>query len=169
MLSPAALVDGTCRSYVRRLHASFGLGDAAPASLSGLPRLETLHVPRHRSLVLPLGHFLSGRVDSSRRDLDTDPATACARNTTVIRDKGERIAIQGSRRRPDRAARNKLGTLKRAFRRSSKTRKPQGRRPGQRPRAGSEMQESGADKDAIHADADYQQCLSAFNDFSSRC
>ena len=115
-----------------------------------------------------LGHVMSGRVDASRRSMDTDPHAIRSKYDEVLREKTQRIqqykeAVAGL------IAQQEQKTTK-AKELVEEAKRLEDLKAGALAKAQStvaSLQQSGADKDAIHSDSDYQQCLAAYNDFSA--
>ncbi|MDA3959869.1 MAG: hypothetical protein PF961_03695 [Planctomycetota bacterium] len=113
-----------------------------------------------------LGHFMSGRVDSSRRGLDTDPHAIRSKYDEVLREKTASIqqykqAVAGLIAQQEQKMAKAKALMEEAQRLESL-------KAGALAKAQSTvaaLQASGAAKEAIHSNDDYQQCLSAFNDF----
>ena len=115
-----------------------------------------------------LGYFLTGRVDSSRRTLDSDPQAMRAQYEAVIREKTGRIhqykqAVAGLIAQQENKL-DKIKTLNGEVEKLETLKTGALAKAQQRVKA---LKGSGADKDAIHGDEEYQKCLMAFNDFSS--
>lgn len=115
-----------------------------------------------------LSHFISGRVDNAARDLDADPTSMRSQYDSIIKDKTRRIqqykdAIAGLIAQQE----TKLGSLKTLGEEVAKLEQLKAGALAKAQSVVSEMQERGAAKEQIHGDADYQKCLSAYNDFSS--
>lgn len=115
-----------------------------------------------------LGYLITGRVDSSARRLDTDPHAMRAKYDDVIREKTKRIqqykeAVAGLIAQQEHKM-TQVKTLTDELKHLEDLKS--GALAKAQQRVG-ELQASGCDDTAIKADADYQKCLSAFNDFSS--
>ena len=115
-----------------------------------------------------LGFFMSGRVDNSRRQLDRDPQAIRAKYDEVVREKTAQFtqykqAVAGLMAQQE----SKMDTLKQV---SAEVERLETLKAGALAKAQQrvgELKASGAGKDAIQSDEDYQKCLSAYNDFSS--
>lgn len=115
-----------------------------------------------------LGHVMSGRVDASRRSMDTDPHAIRSKYDEVLREKTQRIqqykeAVAGLIAQQEQKTTKAKDLVEEAKRLEDL-------KAGALAKAQStvaSLQQSGADKDAIHGNSDYQQCLAAYNDFSA--
>lgn len=117
-----------------------------------------------KSLIL----LVTGRVDSSRRGLDTNPHVVRARYDQIVREKTERIqqfkqAVAGLISQQVMKM-SKVKTL------SEEVAHLERLRTGALAKAKqtvAQMQAEGKSMDAIKASEDYMRCLAAYNDFSS--
>lgn len=115
-----------------------------------------------------IGYFVTGRVDSSRRKIDTDPQAMRAKYDDVIKEKTKRIheykeAVAGLIAQQEK----KLGTIKQL---SEDIKRLEDLKTGalvKAQRRVAELQATGADQATVQADEDYRTCQAAFNDFSS--
>ena len=115
-----------------------------------------------------LMHFVSGRVDNSRRALDTDPHAMRSQYDAVIREKTERIqqykqAVAGLVHQQE----SKMAKAKELAKEVQRLEELKAGALAKAQSVVAKLTAAGASKDAIHADADYQTCLGAYNDFSS--
>ena len=115
-----------------------------------------------------LGYLLTGRLDSAREALDTNPHAIKARFDDIIRDKVGRIqeykkavaslvAQQEKKMAQVKSLTNevqKLGNLKTGAAAKAK-------------QIVAKLKGEGASQEVIHANEDYKKCLTAFNDFTS--
>ena len=115
-----------------------------------------------------LGHFLSGRVDDSRRGLDTDPHAIRSKYDEVLREKTQQIqqyktAVAGLIAQQE----QKMAKAKTLMEEAKRTEDLKAGALAKAQSTVARLQAEGASKDAIHSDEDYQQCLSAYNDFTA--
>ena len=115
-----------------------------------------------------LGYFLTGRVDSSRRGMDTDPHAMRAKYDEVIRDKT--TLIQQYKQAVAGLIAQQEGKLSKLRELGEEVQRLETLKSGALAKAQQrvgELKGQGAGKDAIQADEDYRKCLSGYNDFSS--
>ena len=115
-----------------------------------------------------LGHFITGRVDSSARDLDTDPHAMRSQYDGIIREKQQRLqqykdAVASLIAQQE----TKLGTLKQLSEEAGRLEELKAGALAKAKSVVAKLQEQGLPKEAVHQDDDYQKCLTGFNDFSS--
>lgn len=115
-----------------------------------------------------LGYLLTGKLDSAREVLDTNPHAVRARFDEIIRDKVGRIqeykkAVAGLVAQQEK----KMAQVKKL---TDDVERLEDLKTGAGAKAKKlvgELQASGKTIEEIHAHEDYQKCLSAFNDFTS--
>lgn len=115
-----------------------------------------------------VGYLLTGRVDSARRALDTNPHVVRAKFDEIIRDKTGRIhqykqAVAGLIAQQE----NKIGKVKTL---TGDMQRLEALKTGALAKAKQrvkQLQANGADKAGIQSDEEYMKCLAAYNDFTS--
>jgi len=115
-----------------------------------------------------VGYLLTGRIDSARRVLDTNPHVVRAKYDDIIRDKTDRIhqykqAVAGLIAQQE----NKIAKVKSLTAEVEKLERLKAGALAKAKQSTSGLQKAGKSKEEIQQDPDYQKCLSAFNDFSS--
>ena len=118
--------------------------------------------------VKAFGYLVTGRIDSARRALDTDPHVVKAKFDEIIQDKTSRIqqykqAVAGLIAQQE----NKLAKVKNL---TDEINRLESLKTGALAKAKQSvqlLQSKGASKEAIQKDENYMKCLAAYNDFSS--
>lgn len=114
------------------------------------------------------GYFLSGNIDASRRDLDTNPHVMAARYDDVVRDKTARF--HQYKQAVAALIAQQEGKIQTATTLTEEIRRLDQLKAGALAKAKKKVEElkaHGASEDLIRNDADYMKCLSAYNDFVS--
>lgn len=115
-----------------------------------------------------VGFFLSGNIDASRRNLDTNPHVVAARYDDVVREKTARFhqykqAVAGLIAQQE-------GKIQTAKTLTEEIRRLDQLKAGALAKAKKKVEElktQGAGEDLIKNDAEYLKCLAAYNDFNS--
>jgi len=115
-----------------------------------------------------IGYLLTGRIDSARRVIDSNPHVIRAKYDQIVRDKVGQIhtykqAVAGLIAQQE----NKIAKVQRL---TDEVEKLERLRAGALAKAKQNVQRltaAGKSKDEIQADEDYKKCLAAYNDFSS--
>ena len=115
-----------------------------------------------------VGYMLTGRIDSARRVLDTNPAVIRAKYDAVIRDKVNQIhtykqAVASLIAQQE----NKLGSVKKLSEEVQQLERLKAGALAKARQTVEKLQAAGKSKEEVQADEDYKHCLGAFNDFSS--
>jgi len=115
-----------------------------------------------------VGYLLTGRIDSARRTLDTNPHVVRAKFDDIIREKTDRIhqykqAVAGLIAQQE----NKLGKIKGLTEDVGKLESLKAGALAKAKQRVKELQAAGKSKDDIQQDEEYMKCLAAYNDFSS--
>lgn len=115
-----------------------------------------------------LGYLLTGRIDSARRTLDTNPHVVRAKYDGIIRDKTDRIhqykqAVAGLIAQQE----NKVSKVKSLTQEVEKLERLKAGALAKAKQSVAALQKQGKSKAEVQGDANYQKCLSAYNDFSS--
>lgn len=115
-----------------------------------------------------VGYFLSGNLDASRRNLDTNPHVMAARYDDVVRDKTTRFhqykqAVAGLIAQQE-------GKIQTAKTLTEEIRRLDQLKAGALAKAKKKVEElksGGADEELIRNDGEYMKCLAAYNGFNS--
>jgi len=115
-----------------------------------------------------IGYLLTGRIDSARRVIDSNPHVIRAKYDQIVRDKVAQIhtykqAVAGLIAQQE----NKIAKVKRL---TDEIEKLERLKAGALAKAKQKVQQltsAGKSKEQIQADEDYKKCLAAYNDFSS--
>lgn len=115
-----------------------------------------------------VGYLMTGRLDSARRALDTNPHVVRAKFDEIIRDKTTRIqqykqAVAGLIAQQE-TKMGKVKTLTGDMQRLESLKTGALAKAKQRVNT---LQGQGLDKAAIQSDEEYMKCLAAYNDFTS--
>ncbi|MBG88140.1 MAG: hypothetical protein CMO80_14730 [Verrucomicrobiales bacterium] len=115
-----------------------------------------------------VGYFLTGNIDAARESMDTSPKTIRAQYDSIVRDKLDQIqtykkAVAGLIAQQE----NKIARLKEISDEVEKLERLKAGALAKAKQTVAALQKKGLSKDEIHDNADYQKCLTAFNDFSS--
>ena len=112
--------------------------------------------------------LFTGKVDSAREGLDSNPAVIKAKYDDIIRDKIKSIqqykkAIAALVAQEEK----KMNTIEALTKDVTRLETLKAGAAAKAKQVVARLKEGGADSDAIHKDAEYKKCLNAFNDFSS--
>lgn len=115
-----------------------------------------------------VGYFLSGNIDASRRDLDTNPHVMAARYDDVVREKTARF--HQYKQAVAALIAQQEGKIQTAKRLTEELRKLELLKSGALAKAKKlveELKAKGVSQDEIKLNVEYTKCLAAYNDFSS--
>jgi len=115
-----------------------------------------------------LGYLLTGRIDSARRALDTNPHVVRAKYDEIIRDKISRIqqykqAVAGLIAQQE----NKMAKVKGLTDDMKKLERLKAGALAKAKQSVEALKKAGKSTDEVQSDADYMKCQSAFSDFTS--
>lgn len=115
-----------------------------------------------------IGYLFTGRIDSSRRAIDTDPKAIQAKYDRIVRDKIDQIqsfktAVAGLITQQT----TKMAKLKLLTNDVEKLERLKAGALAKAKQTVKKLQDAGKPKEDIHQNEDYQRCLTAFNDFAS--
>lgn len=115
-----------------------------------------------------IGYLLTGRVDSARRALDTDPHVIRAKYDAIVRDKVGRIqiykqAVAGLIAQQE----QKLATVKGLTDEVGNLERLKAGALGKARQTVDRLKAAGRTEEQVKGDEDYKRCLAAYNDFSS--
>ncbi len=114
------------------------------------------------------GYLLTGRIDSARRILDTNPHVIRAKYDEIVRDKTNRIqqykqAVSGLIAQQE----NKMAKVKSLTEEMEKLENLKAGALAKAKMRVKQLQDQGKSKEDIQMDEEYMKCLTAYNDFSS--
>ena len=115
-----------------------------------------------------LGYMLTGRIDSAREVLDTNPHAVRAKFDDIIRDKVDRI--QQYKKAVSSLVAQQEKKMQQVETLTEEVEKLENLKTGAAAKAKQvveKLKAAGKSSEEIHADEDYKRCLGAFNDFSS--
>ena len=115
-----------------------------------------------------LGYLLTGRIDSAREALDTNPHVLKAKYDDIIQDKVKRI--QQYKKAVAALVAQQEKKIHQVTKLTDDVQRLEDLKTGAAAKAQQlvkQLKSSGKSETEIHANDDYQKCLSAFNDFSS--
>lgn len=114
------------------------------------------------------GYLLTGRIDSARRSLDTNPHVVRARYDSIVKEKTSRIqqykqAVAGLIAQQE----NKMAKVRTLTEDVERLEKLKAGALAKAKARVDKLKRDGATQAQIQGDEDYSKCLSAYNDFSS--
>jgi chromosome segregation ATPase len=115
-----------------------------------------------------LGYLLTGRIDSAREALDTNPHVVLAKYDDIIRDKVTRI--QEYKKAVASLVAQEEKKVQQVQQLTDEVQKLENLKTGAAAKAKkvvADLQSAGKSQAEIHADEEYKRCLAAFNDFTS--
>lgn len=115
-----------------------------------------------------IGYLLTGRIDSARRTIDSDPHVMRAKYDQIIREKVSQIhiykqAVAGLIAQQE----QKIAKVKTLSDEVGQLERLKAGALAKAKQTVERLQAAGKTKEQVQADEDYKKCLAAFNDFSS--
>ena len=115
-----------------------------------------------------VGYLLTGKVDSARRILDSNPHVIQAKYDEIIKEKISRIqqykqAVSGLLAQEE----SKLSRIRQLSEETTNLERLKAGALAKAKQTVASLQSKGVSKEEIHANEDYKKCLAAYNNFSS--